>query len=166
VLGASLEPEAAVTDMSKNCWKGWGEEDSKPDTVLPFEGGHWGRWSLALVLDEGTQYEALIGLLNPGTPYVMGCYYQTPRGIPDGATLTASFVIGSTRRAQFSKEIPLDGAPGWWRADVPLPSAPDSMPFHLSLTVEGASVDTLWVDDLFIFEDPPILSESSGERLP
>lgn len=166
VLGASLEPEAAVTDMSQNCWRGWGTGGSQPDTLLSYEGGHWGRWSLALVPGESDQYEALIGFLEPGAPYVFGCYYSTSGGLPDGATLTASFVSGGPRRVQFSKAIPLDGAHGWWRADLPLPSAPDSTPFSLTLTVEGTSVDTLWVDDLFIFEDPPILSESSGERLP
>ena len=166
VLGASLEPEAAISDMSRNCWRGWGTEGSEPDTILSYEGGHWGRWSLALVPGENSQYEALIGFLEPGTPYVLGCYYRTPGGLQEGTVLTASFTAGGQRPAQFSKSVPLDGARGWWRADVPLPAAPDSTPFSLTLTVEGGSVDTLWIDDLFIFEDPPILSESSGQRLP
>jgi hypothetical protein len=166
VLGASLEPEAVVTDASKNCWRGWGAGGSRPDTLLAYEEGHWGRWSLALVPGSSSRYEALIGLLERDTPYILGCYYRTSRELPAGTNLTASFLAGGRRQVEFSKAIPLDGALGWRRAEIPLPSASESTPFSLTLTVEGASVDTLWLDDLFIFEDPPIISESTGEKLP
>ncbi len=165
VLGSSLEPEAAVAGFSRSCWKGWGS-GGQPDSIMPYGDGHWGRWSLALTSGGGLHWEALVGLLEPGRSYLIGGYLKSAGHVDEGTSLKASFVSGGIRPTLFSREIELDVSPGWWRVELPLPVAPDSGLFALTFDVEGSSPDTLWIDDLFIFEDPPFVNELPAEKLP
>ncbi len=165
VLGASLEPEAAVMDLSQSCWRGWGE-GGRPDSTFAYEDGHWGRWSLAAIPGMNFLWEAQIGLLVSGQRYTLGCYVKSGEGAGPGSALKATFVSGGARRATFSKDIDLDRVPGWWREEIPLPVAPDTSIFSLTLEFVGATPDTMWIDDLFILEDPPIVSQQPCIRRP
>ena len=164
IQGGSLEPEAASVDQSSNPWRGWGE-GRQPPSVQPQQSGHWGRWSLALVPGGSATCEALVGLLDAGRSYLLGCYLRADSTGGEPGVLNMSFSLGGTRAIRFSKEQTLAPALGWWRCEVPLPIAPESSPFSIVFDFAGMVPDTVWVDDLFIYEDPPLVTVGVGERL-
>jgi hypothetical protein len=166
IQGGSLEPEASSVDQSQSPWRGWGGR-GEPDSVGTHNMGHWGRWSLALVPGGSNVWEALVGLLNPGRSYLMGGYVRAVSSRGDPGTLNLNFSLGGVRPIRFSKEQVLGtAAGGWWRCEVPLPIAPDSSVFSILMDFSGIVPDTLWVDDLFVYEDPPQVSVGLGERVP
>ena len=165
ILGASMEPEAAVTDLSRSVWRGWGEGGS-PVNALSVEDGHWGRWSMSLVPGMNLTWEAQIGLLEPGERYLLGGYVKHGDNVGPGSVLRATFVSGGSRNATFSKDFTLDRETGWWREEIPLPAAPDTSLFSITLEFIGSPPDTLWVDDLFIYKNPPSITLLPCERMP
>lgn len=164
VQGGSFEPEASSVDQSRSPWRGWGGQ-GQPSAVSPQPAGHWGRWSLALVPGNPAVMEALIGLLEPGRSYLLGGYVRASSSTGDLGTLGMGFTLGGGRAIRFSKEQALAPMMGWWRSEVPLPISPDTSVFSITFDFNGTVPDTLWVDDLFIYEDPPLVSVGRGERL-
>lgn len=161
--GGSFEPEAASVDQSRNPWRGWGPA-GRPVSITPYNTGHLGRWSLALVPGEDTAWEVLIGLLEPGRSYLLGGFIRVSPARDDLGTLTLNFSLGGARPIRFSKEQPLGPPMGWWRSEIPLPIAPESPVFSVVFDFQGTMPDTLWIDDLFVYEDPPMVSIGPGER--
>ncbi len=78
--------------------------------------------------------------------------------------MNVSFSLGGPRTIKFTKEQNLSPA-GWWRCEIPLPIVPEVLPFGISFDFTGIAPDTLWVDDLFIYADPPMVAVGAGERL-
>jgi len=163
IQGGSLEPEASSVDQSQNPWRGWGT-GGQPVSVTSHQSGHWGRWSLALVPGESATCEALVGLLEPGRSYLLGGYLRAFSSSGDPGVLNMSFSLGGVRAIRFSKEQMLAPALEWWRCEVPLPIAPDNSPFSIVFDFTGTVPDTLWVDDLFVYENPPLVTVGTGER--